>query len=266
MRPLCLCQKWETGANRYIILVMVPRLDVVEEVKLSYEIPYLTGRGEVMDTLSVSINEERHGVGLSYALLECNEQHLNGLFPSEGIDSLAHTTKRIFQDLGMQAARIILQIWEYSPGTRLYSVEGRAPVNKQRDTVLVILTKTPFIYKFGYELVLWHQAVHAKDRWEHRFPTAHPMVDAGEWLDAMWHFSIDGRLEGWGKPHYTRSERLEEATRVFQETCPGTDLRGRVEELCHDLWGREVTFSQLLEIGKDLGLQPARSLFEAELQ
>lgn len=114
--------------------------------------------------------------------------------------------------------------------------------------MLIILTKTPFVYKFGYELVLWHQAMHAKDRLENRFPSAHPLVEAGEWLDVLWHFSIDGRLETMGKPHYSRDERLDEAARVL----PG--LEDRLTKLCDELWGKEVTLGQLLKIGKELGL------------
>ena len=230
---------------------MAPRLEPIEQLRLSYEIPYVTDRGEVIDSTTVSINEHRQGVSISYALSESTEEKLNLLFPAEGVDHLAQLIKKILRDLKIEAAKIILQLWEYSPVTKLYSVEGRAPVNKQRDTVLLILTKTPFIYKFGYELVLWHQAMHAKDRWEYRFPSTHPLLEAGEWLDMLWHFSIDGRLERLAKPHYSKAERLEEALRIL----PG--LQGRVRGLGDELWGREVTFAQLLEIGKGLGLEPA---------
>lgn len=240
--------------------MMAPRLEVIQELKLSYEIPYLTDRGEIIDNITVHINEQRQGVDISYALLEPTEQNLDELFPSSGIDSLVQMTKRILRDLGMDPPRIILQLWEYSLTTRLYSVEGRAPVNKQRDTVLIILTKTPFIYKFGYELVLWHQAMHAKDRWEHRFPSTHPLVEAGEWLDALWHFSIDGRLQNWGKPHYSRVERLEEATMVLEELPQIKEPQARARELCHELWGKEVTLAQLVEIGRGLGVESTSGL------
>ena len=240
--------------------MMALRLDVIEEAELSYEIPYLTGKGEVIDSSTVCINERRQGINISYALVECTEEHVDSLFPPEGVNALARMTKRILRDLEMKPARIILQLREHSPGHNLHSLEGRAPVNKQRDSVLIIITKPPFIYKFGHELVLWHQAMHAKDRWEYRFPSAHPLVDAGEWLDALWHFSIDGRLEGWRRPHYPRTERLEEATIVLQGLCPGEDLQARVGELCDRLWGKETTFAQLLDIGKELGLEPAAGL------
>jgi hypothetical protein len=234
--------------------MMAPRLEVIQELKLSYEVPYLTDRGEIIDNITVQINEQRQGVDISYALLEPTEQNLDNLFPSSGVDLLAQMTKRILQDLGVNPTRIILQLWEYSPTAGLYSVEGRAPVNKQRDTVLIILTKTPFIYKFGYELVLWHQAMHAKDRWEHRFPSTHPLVEAGEWLDVLWHFSIDGRLQSWGKPHYSRAERLEEATMALERLCHVKEPQAQVRELCHELWGQEVTLAQLVEIGRGLGV------------
>lgn len=236
---------------------MAPRLEVIQELKLNYEVPYLTDRGQIIDNITVQINEQRQGVDISYALLEPTEQNLDNLFPSSGIDSLVQMTKRILRDLGMNPLRVILQLWEYSPTTRLYSVEGRAPVNKQRDTVLIILTKTPFIYKFGYELVLWHQAMHAKDRWEHRFPSTHPLVEAGEWLDVLWHFSIDGRLQSWGRPHYSRTERLEEANRVFEGLGQIKEPQAQARELCHELWGQEVTLAQLVEIGQGLGLELA---------
>ncbi len=227
---------------------MTSRLEVIEVVRIDYEIPYASDRGELVDSTTVQINEWRQGIGIGYSLLEPTEQNLDAVFPSKGVDYLVQITKGILQDLKMNPSKVILQLWEYSTMGRAYSVEGRAPVSKQRDTVLIILTKTPFVYKFGYELVLWHQAMHAKDRLENRFPSAHPLVEAGEWLDVLWHFSIDGRLETMGKPHYSRSEQLDEAARVL----PG--LEDRLTRLCDELWGKEVTFDQLLEIGKELGL------------
>jgi hypothetical protein len=225
------------------------RLEVIEKVIIDYEIPYVSDRGESVNSTTVQINEWRQGIGISYALLECTEQNLDTAFPSAGVDYLVHITKHILRDLGMNPSRVILQLWEYSTIGRTYSVEGRAPVNRERDTVLIILTKSPFVYKFGYELVLWHQAMHAKDRLENRFPSAHPLVEVGEWLDILWHFSIDGRLQRMGKTHYSKEERRNEAAKALPE------LGDRLTKLCDELWGKEVTFSQLLKIGKELGLK-----------
>jgi hypothetical protein len=135
-----------------------------------------------------------------------------------------------------------------------YSIEGRAPVNKQRDTVLIIFTKSPFVYKFDCEMVLWHQCMHAKDRWERRFPAAHPQVQTSEWLDFLWHLSIDGRLEARNRPHYSREERLEEASALFRRGLSG-EAADRALAACRDLWGREVTMDTLIETGKGLGLE-----------
>lgn len=236
---------------------MSPRLNFLEEIKIDYEIPFVSKRGEIIESTNVQINEQRQEINISYVLLNATEKKVRNLFPAEGVDSLARMLKQIFQDLDMHPSRTILQLWEHSSGVQVYSAEGRAPVNKQRDTVLIILTKTPFIYKFGYDLVLWHQAMHAKDRWEHRFPSAHPLVEAGEWLDALWHFSLDGRLQQLGKPHYSKAERLEEANRILENLCQIEGLQDRVRELCDELWGKEVTLNQLLETGKELGLETA---------
>jgi hypothetical protein len=146
-------------------------------------------------------------------------------------------------------------MWDYSVTRGPYSVEGRAPVNKQRDAALIIFTKSPFVYKFGYEMMLWHQAMHAKDRWERRFPAAHPQVQADEWLDTLWHFSIDGRLEARKKPHYTKAERLEEAAALFHKLRLSRDVTKRAMKACDGLWGREVTMSALVEMGKELDLE-----------
>lgn len=239
---------------------MASRIDVIEELELSYEIPFITGSGEAIDSTTVRINERRQGVSISYELVESQEDHLDSLFPAEGVDSLARATKHILRDLGMKPVTTILQLWEHAPAHRPYSVEGRAPVNRTRDTVLIIFPKNPFLYRFGHELVLWHQVMHAKDRWEYRFPSAHPMMDAGEWLDALWHFSIDGRLEERGKPHFSKAERLDEATRVLRGLSPNQDTQSRVRELCDELWGKETTFAQLVDIGKKLRPQPASGL------
>ncbi len=236
---------------------MAPRLKVIEEIKIDYEVPFITDRGERIDSTTIQINEQRQGVSISYALLNPTEEKVKSLFPAGGVDSLARMLKQILQDLEMHPTRTILQLWEHSPGiVQIYSAEGRAPINKQRDTVLIILTKTPFIYKFGYDMVLWHQAMHAKDRWEYRFPSAHPMVEVGEWLDALWHFSVDGRLQKMGKPHYSKIERIDEANKLLDRLCQIEDLQDRVSKLCDELWGKEVTLSQLLEIGRGLKLEP----------
>ena len=80
------------------------------------------------------------------------------------------------------------------------------------------------------------------------------MVHAGAWIDVLWHFSIDGRLQNLGKPHYSKEERLEEAVRVFEELEQVDSIQEQIERLCDQLWGKEVTMAELLEIGKSLGL------------
>ncbi|MBM4444599.1 MAG: hypothetical protein FJ020_04745 [Chloroflexi bacterium] len=233
---------------------MSHRLQVIEELKLDFEVPYITGRGEAIDSMTVPVNEREHGLYFSYDLLKRTGRNLDILFPAEGIALLGQTTKQILHDLGMAPARVVLQLHECSPDTGSGSVEGRAPVNRGRDTVLIILTKTPFVYKFGYEMVLWHQAMHAKDRWERRFPSAHPMVHIGDWMDALWHFSIEGRLQSLGRPHYTKEERLDEAVKAFGGLPVAEPLPALARRLGDQLWGNAVTLTELLQMGHDLGL------------
>ncbi len=234
---------------------MESRLKVIDKLRIDYEVPFVSDRGKVLDHTIVRINERRKGVEISYAVLDPTGQVLDSLFPRDGMDSLAEMTKSILSDLGVTPARIALQMWDYSVAQGPYSVEGRAPVNKQRDTVLIIFTKSPFVYKFGYEMVLWHQAMHAKDRWERRFPAAHPQVQVSEWIDALWHFSIDGRLEAWNKPHYNKAERLEEAAALFRKLRLPADVSDRAVRACDGLWAKEVTMETLVEMGKSLGLE-----------
>jgi hypothetical protein len=231
------------------------RLKVIDKLRIDYEVPFVSDRGNVLDHTVVRINERRKGVEISYALLDPTEQDIENLFPSDGMDSLAQMTRSVLNDLGVMPKRIALQMWDYSVTRGPYSVEGRAPVNKQRDAVLIIFTKSPFVYKFGHEMVLYHQAMHAKDRWERRFPAAHPQVQADEWLDALWHFSIDGRLEARNKPHYAKAERLDEAVALFRKLRLCSDGTVRAVRACDGLWGREVTMAALEEMGKELGLE-----------
>ena len=235
---------------------MSHRLQTIEELKIDFEVPFITGRGEAIDCMVVPINERKHGLYLSYALSERSDRNLDVLFPPAGIELLGRTTKQILHELGMAPAKIILQLHECSPDTGSGSVEGRAPVNRDRDTVLIIITKTPFVYKFGYEMVLWHQAMHAKDRWERRFPSAHPMVHVGDWMDSLWHFSIDGRLQSLGKPHYSKEERVDEAIRTFAQLPQAEPVQELARRLCSQLWGTAVTMTELLQIGSRLGLGP----------
>jgi len=233
---------------------MASRLEIIEEQQIEYEIPFVTRRGETIRTTTIQINEKRGGVNVSYALTSPSGWELDRIFPTNGVDSLARMIRHIFNDLKVDPPNIILQLWEYSNVNGLYSLEGRAPVSKERDTVLIILTKTPFIYKFGYELVLWHQAMHAKDRLEYRFPSTHPLVEVGEWLDILWHFSVDGRLQQKGKPHYSKAERLDEAERLLGGICMVNNLSDQVKSICDELWGREVSIAEIVEVGKGLGL------------
>lgn len=236
---------------------MSHRLQVIEELKIDFEVPFITGRGEAIDCMVVPINERKHGLYFSYNLLKQTDRNLDVLFPPAGIEMLGRTTKQILHELGMAPAKVILQLHECSPDAKSGSLEGRAPVNRDRDTVVIIITKTPFVYKFGYEMVLWHQAMHAKDRWERRFPSAHPMVHAGDWMDSLWHFSIDGRLQNLGKPHYSKEERLDEGVRAFAGLFQDEPVPALVRRLCDQLWGNEVTLTELLQIGQGLGLGTA---------
>ena len=236
-------------------MIVESRLKVIDKLRIDYEVPFVSDRGKILDHTIVRINERRKGVDISYALLDPTEQVLDSLFPRDGMDSLAEMTASILNDLGVKPRRIALQMWDYSVAQGPYSVEGRAPVNKQRDTVLIIFTKSPFVYKFGYEMVLWHQAMHAKDRWERRFPAAHPQVQADEWIDVLWHFSIDGRLEARNKPHYAEAERLEEAAALFRKVRLPADVIDRALRACGGLWAREVTMEALVQTGRELGLQ-----------
>jgi hypothetical protein len=249
------CQSWEIRNDRAIIVIVESRLKVIDKLRIDYEVPFVSDRGKILDHTIVRINERRKGVDISYALLDPTEQDIESLFPRDGMDSLAEMTGSILSDLGMTPKRTALQMWDYSVAQGPYSVEGRAPVNKQRDTVLIIFTKSPFVYKFGYEMVLWHQAMHAKDRWERRFPAAHPQVQADEWIDVLWHFSIDGRLEARNKPHYTRAERLEEAAALFGQLRLSTDAIDRALRACSGLWAQEVTMEALVQTGRELGLE-----------
>ena len=242
------------------------RLKVIDKLRLDYEIPFVSDRGRVLDHTIVRINERRKGIEISYALLDPTEQDLDGLFPRDGMDSLAQMTGTVLQDLGMKPRRVALQMWDYSVAKGPYSIEGRAPVNKQRDSVLIIFTKSPFVYKFGYEMMLWHQCMHAKDRWEHRFPAAHPQVQADEWMDMLWHFSIDGRLEALNKPHYTREERLEEAASLFRKLCLPADATERALRACGGLWGKEVTMEALVDEGRELGLESIKKTSPSKWQ
>ena len=235
-------------------MIVESRLKVINKLRIDYEVPFVSDRGKILDHTVVRINERRKGVDISYALLDPTEQDIESLFPRDGMDSLAEMTGNILSDLGVTPKRIALQMWDYSVAQGPYSVEGRAPVNKQRDTVLIIFTKSPFVYKFGYEMVLWHQAMHAKDRWERRFPAAHPQVQADEWIDVLWHFSIDGRLEARNKPHYTKAERLEEAAALFCKLRLAADVTDRALRACDGLWAKEVTMEALVQTGRELGL------------
>lgn len=231
------------------------RLKVIGKLRLDYEVPFVSDRGKVLGHTILRINEVRKGVAISYALLGADEQALEALFPREGMDALAEMALTVLADLGIAPQKTALQMWDYSVNRGPYSLEGRAPVNRQRDTVLIIFVKSPLAYKFNYEMVLGHQCMHAKDRWERRFPAAHPQVQTSQWLDALWHFSIDGRLQARGWPHYAQEERLEEAASLFGRMGLSAHASGRALAACRDLWGREVTLDSLMEMGRDLGLE-----------
>ena len=78
---------------------MAPRLKVIEELTISYEVPYITERGEIIDRTIIQINERRRGMDISYVLVDPAGQELDNLFPAEGVDYLAKMTKEMLQYL-----------------------------------------------------------------------------------------------------------------------------------------------------------------------
>ena len=78
-------------------------------------------------------------------------------------------------------------------------------------------------------------------------------------------------MAGWKhgtEPHYTKSERLEEAAALFRKLRLPSDVTKRAMKACDGLWGREVTMSALVEMGKELDLEAGgkRALLEATAQ
>ena len=48
---------------------MATRLQVIEEIKIEYEVPYVTNKGEIIDSTTIQINEQRQGISISYAII-----------------------------------------------------------------------------------------------------------------------------------------------------------------------------------------------------
>lgn len=133
----------------------------------------------------------------------------------------------------------------------------------------------PSEYCEGY--ILYHELMHAKDVLEGRFPSSGSF---NSWekpelvlITSLWHFSIEGRLEKWGKPHEDRQKTLEREYRFASdlEKAEMVEVKpGRWEKqirpwplkkfiskelfrkLCDKLWGKEVTFQELQSLLKNV--------------
>jgi hypothetical protein len=73
--------KWKKRIKQVDNLAMALRLDIIEEQKIDYEVPYITRRGEMIGSTTIQINEQRGGINISYALMSLSKQKFEGLFP-----------------------------------------------------------------------------------------------------------------------------------------------------------------------------------------
>lgn len=53
--------KWKKRIKQVDNLAMALRLDIIEEQKIDYEVPYITRRGEIIGSTTIQINEQRGG-------------------------------------------------------------------------------------------------------------------------------------------------------------------------------------------------------------
>jgi len=93
--------------------------------------------------------------------------------------------------------------------------------------------------------ILYHELMHGKDVFERRFPSSGPYSQEKYpkmgLITALWHFSIEGRLEKIGKPHKPKERTIQDEHFWLRESV----TKDKLQQLCERFWGKEVTYDEL---------------------
>jgi len=205
---------------------------------------------EVGERLSVHINTEMCGFGISFDEYDmpsdCN-------MPSEdALKRLIKEVKKVMSELNIeQPSYFILKlenrVQHFSNNVGSNGVFLlRLPSQISKDKIEVHYKHLRNDIHDRQEL--YHELIHVKDVVCDRFPT----IGRGKnmvLINFLWGFSIEGRLERMRKPHLER----EEAIQLHKDPeLSGSVSRKQAEELCEELWGKEVTYEEIKSIAKKL--------------
>jgi hypothetical protein len=181
------------------------------------------------------------------------------------IKSLLERINGIMRDLNIEASRFLLEIKPEEAGTAACSVDKRKTIH----LVLPVHLRNGHIIVpsrgIGENYILYHELMHAKDILEGRFPSVGIIdieEDFKEYLCGLAEdFSIEGRLERMGLPHYTREQSIANANDCIAEVYEMGFRKEEIQELfqkdfserlCDDVWGRELTSTEAYTIVEKL--------------
>lgn len=221
------------------------------EVNIEVEV----GRG-----IAFEIVEEVDGFWIDYSE-ELKDLKLKGWKPLKSdLKEIVGQTKKVMKELRIRAPHLGLYLVHYGLG-------GSRPtcfVDKRREIICLHL---PIVFvgrhfhidvpPEDWDHLFYHELTHAKDVLEKRFPssgfinvTKNPELGL---ITSLSHFSIEGRLEKWGKPHRSRQQVMKTEYSWAKKWVPKKFItRELFQMLCDKLWGKEVTFQELQSLLKNM--------------
>ncbi|MBA7593848.1 hypothetical protein ES703_00782 [subsurface metagenome] len=175
--------------------------------------------------------------------------------------------KKVMKDLDIRAPRhFALELVPIGMlggwGNPSCCMDKRREVIYLRLAANVVEGHLAILSEYQGEYIFYHELMHAKDCLEGRFPSAGLFEDKNPELvliESLFHFSIEGRLEKWDKPHEPREKTIENEYRWASELrgLKKTITKEFIRDLCDKLWGREVTFQEARSLSRDMMREPS---------
>ena len=203
---------------------------------------------EVGDGVTFCITEEVEDFWIEYSLdfplMKDNRENLEWVIGD---------IKRVMEELNIHVPHFALHL---EPIWGIGRKGTTCIVDKGKEIIYLCLQVgndfAIFLYKdIPYDHIYYHELMHAKDVIEGRFPSGGYIRERELYLvTSLWHFSIEGRLQKLGKPCKKKEYVIEDEINLINSFFPEEKIitEEALQELCNELWGKEVTFQELQSI------------------
>jgi hypothetical protein len=210
---------------------------------------------------SVEIMHEIDGFLISYQTIGFDDLELEGT----DVRLLLERIRKVSEELNVKPSALIVETIPDGLGSASCCVDKDRVVHLILP-VNMINGKTVVSDRGIHEnYLLYHELMHAKMLLEGRIYSSGKIdiIDNFRlYLEGfLCDFSVEGRLEKNGKPHYSKEESTENVYQCILEDCeigiiPEENMkmlaRDTISQLCDKVWGRDLTSSQICTIIKEL--------------